>query len=137
MAQTHSLSITTQGRRLYEVTQSIVQLVKNSSIKHGLCHVFCQHTSASLIISENADPDVQHDLNTFMSGLVQDGDKRFIHTLEGPDDMPAHVRSALTNTDVTIPIVDGRLALGTWQGIFLWEHRYHSHQRSLVITLVE
>lgn len=136
MALNTSLTVTTNGRNTYEVTQAVEHFITDSNIDDGVCHVFCQHTSASLIITENADPDVQQDLETFMTGLVRDGDPRFIHTLEGEDDMPSHIRSALTNSSLTIPIVNKKLALGTWQGVFLWEHRYASQQRKLIITLV-
>jgi secondary thiamine-phosphate synthase enzyme len=111
-------------------------VVEASGITTGLCHLFIRHTSASLLINENADPDVLRDLETFMSDLVADGDSRFIHTAEGPDDMPAHVRCALTQTSLSIPVMDGRLALGTWQGIYLWEHRHRPHDRQVVVTVV-
>ena len=101
----------------------------------GLCHIFLRHTSASIIISENADPDVLRDLETFMSAVVPDGDGRFLHTAEGEDDMPAHIRAVLTQTSVTIPITNSQLALGTWQGIFLWEHRKSAHTRNITLTL--
>lgn len=106
-----------------------------AAIQTGLCHLFIQHTSASLLINENADPDVLHDLETFMSDLVPDGDRRFVHTAEGPDDMPAHVRHLLTQTTLTIPVADGRLALGTWQGVFIWEHRHRPHTRKVMVTV--
>lgn len=132
----HSLTIRTTGRGLREITREIADMVQTSDIRSGICQVFIRHTSASLLISENADPDVLRDLETAFSGLVTDGDRRFVHRAEGPDDMSAHVRSALTQTDLAIPIVDGRLALGTWQGIFLWEHRYKAHQRQLLISVL-
>jgi secondary thiamine-phosphate synthase enzyme len=127
------LTIQTPGRKLIDVTAEVARFVEQSGLDSGLCHVFIQHTSASLMINENADPD---DLETFFSELVPDGDPRYIHTAEGPDDMSAHVRGALTQTSLSIPIVNGRLGLGTWQGIFLWEHRHRPHQRRLVVTLV-
>ncbi len=107
----------------------------SASITTGLCHVFIKHTSASLILCENADPAVMRDLETFMERQVPDGDPMFTHTAEGPDDMPAHVRSVLTQSDINLPISDGRCALGTWQGIYLWEHRYAPHQRTVTLTL--
>ncbi|QOC23882.1 YjbQ family protein [Wenzhouxiangella sp. AB-CW3] len=134
MKQT-TLSISTPGRNLTEITGQVAAFVAESHVQQGLCHLFIRHTSASLMINENADPDVQRDLETFLGDLVPDGDPRYVHTAEGPDDMPAHVRALLTHTDLTIPISDGRLALGTWQGIFLWEHRHRPHHRKVVITL--
>lgn len=130
-----SLTIETPGRGLTDITSQVNEVVVQSKVATGLCHVFIRHTSASLIINENADPDVQTDLETFFSGLVVDGDPRFVHTAEGPDDMSAHVRSALTQTSLTIPVTEGRLALGTWQGVFLWEHRYRAHKRQLTVTV--
>jgi secondary thiamine-phosphate synthase enzyme len=135
MRQT-TLSCQTSGRGLTEITPEVAACVADSGISQGLCHLFIRHTSASLLINENADPDVQRDLETFLGDLVPDGDPRYVHTAEGPDDMPAHVRALLTHTELTIPVTDGRLALGTWQGIFLWEHRYRPHQRKVVVTLV-
>ncbi len=118
-----------------EITDSITKLVHDSKIKQGLCHVFIHHTSASLMICENADASVLRDLEAFMLRLIPDGDPLFEHTLEGPDDMPAHIRSVLTQTEISIPVIDGWLALGTWQGLFLWEHRYRSHQRRLTVSV--
>ncbi|PCH83909.1 MAG: secondary thiamine-phosphate synthase [Piscirickettsiaceae bacterium] len=137
MAQQTSINIPTHGRHTYEITQAIERFVASSTISNGLCNIFCQHTSASLIISENADPDVQRDLDVFMAGLVHDGDPRFIHTMEGDDDMPAHIRSVLTATSLSVPIINHQLGLGTWQGIFLWEHRYASQNRHLTLTLID
>ncbi len=134
MKQT-TLTIETPGRRLIDFTRKVDLVVADSGIRTGLCHLFLQHTSASLLINENADPDVLTDLETFLSDLVPDGDSRFIHTAEGPDDMPAHVRNMLTQTSLTVPVTNGRLALGTWQGIFLWEHRHRPHRRKVVVTL--
>jgi secondary thiamine-phosphate synthase enzyme len=110
--------------------------VQSSTVSAGLCHVFIHHTSASLIIQENADPDVQLDLEAFFSRLVHDADPIYRHTDEGPDDMSAHIRSVLTATSLTIPVAGGRLSLGTWQGLYLWEHRTHPHKRSLTITVI-
>jgi len=130
-----TLEIRTPGRRLIEITSEIQAIVRRAGIEQGLCNVFIRHTSASLLITENADPDVLRDLETWMSGAVRDGDPRFRHTAEGPDDMSAHVRSLLTETSLTIPIAEGRPALGTWQGIFLWEHRNNPHPRTLLISV--
>ncbi|WP_376695336.1 secondary thiamine-phosphate synthase enzyme YjbQ [Wenzhouxiangella sp. EGI_FJ10305] len=129
------LTIETAGRDTLDITERIAHEVSASGIESGLCHVFLKHTSASLLINENADPDVQRDLETFFADLVPDGDARFIHRAEGDDDMAAHVRLALTHTDLTIPVTAGRLALGTWQGVFLWEHRYRPHRRHIVVTI--
>ena len=129
------LTIETSGRGSFEVTRDVAQLVAASNISQGLCNLFLCHTSASLIICENADPAVLRDLETFMGDLVPDGDSRFVHTAEGPDDMPAHVRSILTQSELNMPVRDGRLALGTWQGIYLWEHRTHPHRRRIVVTV--
>ncbi|MFW5926772.1 MAG: secondary thiamine-phosphate synthase enzyme YjbQ [Wenzhouxiangella sp.] len=132
-----TLTIETPGRSLIDITGRINDRVAESGISTGLCHVFLQHTSASLLINENADPDVCTDLETFLSELVVDGDPRFIHTAEGPDDMSAHVRTALTHTELTLPVSDARLALGTWQGVFLWEHRQRAHHRRLIVTVTD
>jgi secondary thiamine-phosphate synthase enzyme len=129
------LTIETRGRDTLDITGRISREVTESGVEAGLCHVFLKHTSASLLINENADPDVQRDLETFFADLVPDGDPRFEHRTEGADDMAAHVRLALTHSDLTIPVSDGRLALGTWQGIFLWEHRYEPHRRHIVVTV--
>jgi secondary thiamine-phosphate synthase enzyme len=129
------LDIETRGRGSYEITEQVASAVEQSDVGAGLCHVFVRHTSASLMLCENADPDVRRDLETFMSDLVPDGDRRFVHRAEGPDDMPAHVRSVLTQSDLSIPVSGGRLALGTWQGIYLWEHRTHGHRRRVLVTV--
>ncbi|MEM7437596.1 MAG: secondary thiamine-phosphate synthase enzyme YjbQ [Myxococcota bacterium] len=128
--------VDTIGRGTLEITHRVQQAVGASRVEDGLCTVFVHHTSASLIINENADPDVQVDLDAFLSRLVPDGDPLFIHTAEGPDDMPAHVRAALTQTSISIPIERGRCALGTWQGIYLWEHRRRPHRRKVTVTIV-
>lgn len=130
-----TLKIKTTGRGTYHFTSQVQNMVAKSQIQTGLCHLFLQHTSASMILCENADPSVRTDLETFMSCLVKDGDNQFTHTFEGPDDMSAHIRSILTHNDMTIPITQGRLALGTWQGLYLWEHRYQPYQRSVIVTL--
>jgi secondary thiamine-phosphate synthase enzyme len=129
------LSIRTQGRSTIDVTNEVEQLVSKSNIKNGLCNLFIQHTSASLILCENADPDVRIDLENFMQQMVKDGDPLFRHTAEGPDDMPAHIRNVLTSSSLTIPIANGRCLLGTWQGIYLWEHRLNAHVRIIIVTL--
>lgn len=134
MVQTE-IDIQTQGRGSYEITERVAAAVAAAKVAAGLCHVFTTHTSASLMICENADPDVRRDLETFMRDLVPDGDPRFVHTAEGPDDMSAHVRSVLTQSNLTIPIVKGRLALGTWQGVYLWEHRTAGHRRRVIVTV--
>lgn len=130
------LTVATHGRGTYDVTDEVARIVREAGASAGLCHVFIAHTSASLMICENADPDVRRDLETFMSDLVPDGDSRFVHRAEGPDDMPAHVRSVLTHSGLTVPIRGGRLALGTWQGIYVWEHRLQPHRRRLLITIL-
>lgn len=129
------ITIETGGRGSYDITERVAAAVRDAGVATGLCHVFITHTSASLMISENADPDVRRDLETFMGDLAPDGDPRFVHTAEGPDDMSAHVRSVLTSTDLTIPIRRNRLGLGTWQGIYLWEHRLHAQRRRVLVTV--
>jgi len=129
------LIVETRGRGAYEITSQVSLAAAAADVETGLCHLFISHTSASLMVCENADPDVLRDMETFMRDLVPDGDPRFVHTAEGADDMPAHVRSVLTGSSLTIPISGGRLALGTWQGIFLWEHRAQGHKRRVVVTI--
>lgn len=129
------LKISTSGRGTYDISRQIDDFVQSSGIAIGLCHVFIRHTSASLMLCENADPAVLRDLEAFMERQVPDGDPIFTHTAEGPDDMPAHVRSVLTQSDINLPISDGRCALGTWQGVYLWEHRFAPHQRKVMLTL--
>ncbi len=129
------LVIETRGRGSVDITEQVAAAVDASDVDDGLCHLFIRHTSASLIVNENADPDVLRDLETFMRDLVPDGDPRFRHTAEGPDEMPAHIRSILTQTDLSIPVRGGRLALGTWQGIYLWEHRSAPHRRSVLVSV--
>ncbi|MGJ3261244.1 MAG: secondary thiamine-phosphate synthase enzyme YjbQ [Rhodospirillales bacterium] len=133
-AQTQ-LELTTQGQGLYEFTRDAVGFCADSGIKSGLLTVYCRHTSASLTIQENADPDVIHDLNTFFKRLVSEDPSLYRHTAEGPDDMPAHIRSALTDVSLSIPVTEGRPALGTWQGIYLFEHRTRPHRRNVVLHL--
>lgn len=125
----------TDGRGTYLLDDKVQAAVAESGVTTGLCHVFIRHTSASLMLCENADPAVMVDLEAFFSREVPDGDPLFTHTAEGPDDMPAHVRSVLTQSDLNIPISNGRCALGTWQGIYLYEHRHAPHTRSVVVTI--
>jgi secondary thiamine-phosphate synthase enzyme len=136
MLKQQELSIHTSGRGSYELSERIQQAVADSGIGTGICHVFVRHTSASLMLCENADPAVRRDLETFMQQQVPDGDPMFTHTAEGPDDMPAHVRSILTQSDLNLPIRDGKCALGTWQGVFLWEHRLAAHERRVLLTFM-
>jgi len=132
-----TLEIATPGRGTYEITSQVSATVARSGVTSGLVHLFIQHTSASLFVCENADPVVCEDLEAFMSRTVPDGDPLFRHTAEGADDMPAHVRSVLTDCSLCIPVVSGQLGLGTWQGIFVWEHRTAAHRRRVVITVQE
>ena len=135
MIAQHELHVRTSGRGTYELSSEVQAFVRDSGVSAGTCNIFIRHTSASLMLCENADPDVMTDLETFMSRQVPDGDPMFVHTAEGPDDMPAHVRSILTQSDLNIPIADGRCALGTWQGIYLWEHRHQGHSRRIFVTV--
>lgn len=125
----------TSGRGFRDITFEVQAFVDESGISTGLCNVFLRHTSASLLITENADPDVRTDLESFIARLAPDGDPRHLHSAEGPDDMPAHIRSVLTASELTVPVRDGRLALGTWQGVYLWEHRHRPHSRRVDITV--
>ena len=129
------LRVETQGRGTYDLSADVQRIVSSSEIEMGMCHIFICHTSASLMLSENADPDVMRDMEAFMSRLIPDGDPMFAHTAEGPDDMPAHVRSILTQSDLNLPVSGGRCALGTWQGIYLWEHRHAPHSRRMIVTV--
>ena len=131
----YSINIQSQGRGTIAINSEIDQLIRKSGVDTGLCHIFIHHTSASLIITENADNDVRRDLENYFSKLVVDGDPAYFHDQEGPDDMSAHIRSILTQSEISIPISAGRLAMGTWQGIYLWEHRTSPHRRSLTVTL--
>jgi secondary thiamine-phosphate synthase enzyme len=135
MIEQQTITVQTQGRETINITREVEQVLRSSEIGQGLCHVFVHHTSASLIITENADSDVRRDLENYIAKLVLDGDPAYLHDQEGPDDMAAHIRSVLTQSEITIPVQAGRLALGTWQGLFLWEHRYRAHRRNLTITL--
>ena len=127
------LTIETPGQGLHEFTEQVASAIADSGVEEGLCTIFLQHTSASLTIQENADPSARRDLESWLHRLVPEGDALYTHTAEGPDDMPSHIKAALTATSLGIPIVDGRLALGTWQGIFLWEHRTRPHTRRVVV----
>ena len=129
------LSIETQGRGTYELTAEVAAAIEGSGVTTGLCHIFLRHTSASLMLCENADPAVMRDLESFMSRLTPDGDPMFTHTAEGPDDMPAHVRSVLTHNDLHVPVRNAKCDLGTWQGIYLWEHRHAPHRRNITLTI--
>jgi secondary thiamine-phosphate synthase enzyme len=131
----NELQIQTQGGRLLEITSEIQRLVSDSCLNSGLCNLFVRHTSASLTIQENADPTVLSDLEHFMNKLVPEDDPDYHHTIEGSDDMPAHIKSALTQVSEQIPILNKKLMLGTWQGIFLWEHRRRGRQRNIVVNL--
>jgi len=135
MFERREFRIQTPGRSLTNITHEVNQTVRQASIQDGLVTVFIHHTSASLILCENADPDVLGDMERFFSRLVPDGDPIYHHTAEGPDDMPAHVRSVLTQSSISIPLVEGRCDLGTWQGIFLWEHRSAPHRRRISVTV--
>ena len=131
-----TIKISTPGRGFRDISGELQEIVQQSGVKTGICHVFLRHTSASLLITENADPDVLRDLENFISALAPDGNPAYFHSMEGPDDMPAHIRSVLTCSEMTLPIRDGRLAMGTWQGVYLWEHRTRPHQRRLDITVI-
>lgn len=131
-----TFSVDTRGRGTVDVTAQVQEIVAEAGVDTGLCNVFVHHTSASIIVCENADPSVRSDLERFAARLVPDGDPIFEHTAEGPDDMPAHVRSVLTQTAVAVPVTGGRLALGTWQGLYLWEHRRSPHRRRITATVL-
>ena len=133
---THQISIQAKGRRIYDITPQVLDWANKSGMHTGMLTLYIQHTSASLMINENYDPEVLIDMERFFERLVPDGDPLFIHTAEGPDDMPAHVRTALTQTSLSIPVLDGKVALGTWQGIFLYEHRLASHTRKVLLHLI-
>jgi secondary thiamine-phosphate synthase enzyme len=132
----HEFRITTHGRGFYEFTNEVQRWISTSGIRQGLLTLHVRHTSASLLIQENADPDVRLDLENYFARLVTDGDPLFVHTAEGADDMSAHIRTALTTVNVSIPVCDGEAALGTWQGIFLWEHRKVAHSRKIMAHLL-
>lgn len=137
VSRIRTIEIQSPGRGFYEISGELQEFVAKSGMETGICHVFLRHTSASLLITENADADVRRDLENFISGLAPDGDPSYFHSIEGPDDMPAHIRSVLTCSELTLPVRQGRLALGTWQGAYLWEHRIQPHRRRLDVSLVE
>ncbi len=128
-------TIAVRGQGLYEITSNVAEILATSGISDGLATVFIRHTSASLVIQENADPAVLADLQSWLDKVVPEGDALYTHTAEGPDDMPAHVKGAITATHLAIPVMDGALALGTWQGIFLWEHRHHRTEREIIVNV--
>jgi secondary thiamine-phosphate synthase enzyme len=136
MHYSKTISVRTRARGSYEITSEVQRIVADAGVADGLCTVFVHHTSASLMVCENADPSVLRDLDMFMARLVRDGDPSFTHTTEGDDDMAAHVRSVLTQVSIGIPVSNGRCALGTWQGIFLWEHRTRPHSRKVTVTVI-
>ncbi|MFO7276652.1 MAG: secondary thiamine-phosphate synthase enzyme YjbQ [Pseudomonadota bacterium] len=127
--------VRTAGRQFLDLTSRIAEVVRHSGVRQGLCNVFLSHTSASLVICENADPAVRRDLERFMQRIARDGDPAYEHDTEGPDDMPAHIRTVLTQSSLVIPVRDSRLALGTWQGVYLWEHRTSAHERRVLVTV--
>ena len=133
---TDTIEVSTKGRQFHDLTPEVATQVKAAKITEGLATLHLQHTSASLVIQENADPGVRRDLERFMARICRDGDPMFEHDYEGPDDMPAHVRTALTAVNLSIPITNSHLALGTWQGIFLWEHRHAGHHRKVTVHLL-
>jgi secondary thiamine-phosphate synthase enzyme len=130
-----TIAVKSIGYQLKEITQEVISVLEASGIEDGLATVFCKHTSCSLVIMENADPSASRDLEDFIRRLVPENDPNFTHIYEGPDDMPSHIKMALTRTSESVPIVNGQLALGTWQGIFLWEHRAVSHKRNIIVSL--
>lgn len=130
-----AIVIAVNGQGLNSFTHKAQQLVTDAAITEGLCTLFIQHTSASLLIQENYDPSAQHDLENWLNRLVPENDPLYTHTLEGPDDMPAHIKAALTASSLSIPIIDGQLALGTWQGLYLWEHRHHAGKRKIIVHI--
>ena len=136
MLHQQKLRFSTTGRGTYNITKQIIEAIETSGIKFGICHMFVQHTSASLILCENADKTVREDLNAYMARLVKDGDSKYKHTEEGPDDMAAHIRTVLTQSSLSIPVYKGKCDLGMWQGIFLWEHRTNAHKRNVAITVM-
>lgn len=136
MLNQQKLRFSTTGRGTYNITKQISEAIEKSGIKNGICHIFIQHTSASLILCENADRSVREDLDAYMAKLVKDGDSMYKHKDEGPDDMAAHIRTVLTQSSLSIPILKGRCDLGIWQGIFLWEHRTSQHKRNISLTIM-
>jgi secondary thiamine-phosphate synthase enzyme len=135
-AFSRSFAVRCRRRGLEEITDRVAQVVRESGVEAGLCNVFVQHTSASLIVSENADPTARRDLEAYLDRLVPEGETWYRHTLEGSDDMPSHIKSVLTSVSITVPVAGGALGLGTWQGIYLWEHRGSPPERTIVVTVV-
>ena len=136
MIEQQKLQFSTSGRGTYNITRQITEAIEKSGVKSGICHLFLQHTSASLILCENADRTVREDLDAYIAKLVKDGDSLYKHNDEGPDDMAAHIRTILTQSTLSIPVSNGQCDLGIWQGIFLWEHRTHAHRRNISITIM-
>ena len=132
----HELRVRTKGRGLYDITSEIASAVEKTKIANGLCTVFIEHTSASLVVQENADPSVRRDMEKWIEKIAPEDPRAYEHDAEGPDDMPSHLRSAITRTSETFPIRGGRLALGTWQGVYVWEHRRHGHDRRVTVTVL-
>ena len=128
-----SFTVRTPGQGLHDITERVARVVHDSGVEDGLCTVFIRHTSASLTIQENADPSAKADLEAWLNRLVPENDRLYTHTFEGPDDMPSHIKAILTNVSLSIPVMEGRLTLGTWQGIYLWEHRRSAHTREIVV----
>lgn len=135
LCQQAQFEVSTRGRGTYDITRKVAEVVSSARVGVGLCNIFVHHTSASLIITENADPRVREDLERIAARIAPDGDPIYAHDDEGPDDMPAHVRSVLTDVSLVVPLAAGRLRLGTWQGIYLWEHRTHAHTRRITVTV--
>ncbi|MEJ2128844.1 MAG: secondary thiamine-phosphate synthase enzyme YjbQ [Woeseiaceae bacterium] len=135
MTAQSEIHVSTQGRGTYDLTSEVQAAVRDSGVDIGMCNVFVRHTSASLMLCENADPAVMRDLETFMSRIAPDGDPANTHVAEGPDDMPAHIRSIITHADLNLPVRGGRCDLGTWQGVYLWEHRHRPHRRKVTVTV--
>jgi secondary thiamine-phosphate synthase enzyme len=131
-----TLTVRTPGQGTHDITELVAREVQRSGLGRGIVTVFCQHTSCSLVIMENADPSARHDLEAWLNRLVPENDPHFEHTMEGPDDMPSHIKMALTRTSETVPFADGRMLLGTWQSIYLWEHRRAAHSRHVVVTVL-
>lgn len=132
----YTLKLALGGQGLYDITHKVVELVNSAGINEGLVTLFIRHTSASLLIQENADPSAQEDLENWLNRLVPETDALYTHTVEGPDDMPAHIKAALTATTLSIPLAEGALVLGTWQGVFVWEHRHHRGEREVVVNIL-
>lgn len=132
----YTLKLASDGQGLYDITHKVVELINSAGINEGLVTLFIRHTSASLLIQENADPSAQQDLENWLNRLVPEADELYTHTVEGPDDMPAHIKAALTATTLSIPLAEGNLVLGTWQGVFVWEHRHHRGEREVVVNIL-